>query len=366
MIYMLMFAVSTFFAYMASRAKDKGGVIFFSVIAVMIPCIMGGVRAPGVGNDTGTYALPHFWKAMDSANFQSFIYGDSRLSRELGWSLVTYASTKIFGSINANFFIYQLLTIPFVYIGAYRQRKRVPFPFTMLIFFLVYYNQTYNFMRQCIAASIIFMVMPELESRKYKKFFLAVIAASMFHMSALLAMIYFLGFHWLITAHMPGIFKKTMLYGGLLLILLTRYMIMFITRIVPFLSQYSGFERYSDGASYATSGLLFGSFLMFWLYKKGAERLFRDGSMCRFYRYNMLFNMLYRLTVNISATRILFYFSFVNVFLVASIPWLVRNKSMRMFYALCVIIVALIYWYSVYILNVRANGTWPYRSMIFW
>ena len=365
MVYMVMFAFSTFFAYMASRTKDRGGVIFFSVIAVMIPCIMGGVRAVGVGNDTGTYALPHFLKAMNSPDFQDFIYGDSRLSRELGWSLVTYVSTKTFRSINANFFIYQLLTIPFVYIGAYRQRKRVPFPFTMLIFFLVYYNQTYNFMRQCIAASIIFMMLPELERRQYVKFGLAVAVGAMFHTSALVTAIYFLGFHWIITSGLHSIIKNAMLYGGILMVFLTRYLIIIITRLVPFLSQYAGFERYIDRGSYATVGMVFGSFLMFWVYHRGAERLFRQGRMCRFYRYNLVFNLLYRLIVNISATRILFYFSFVNVFLAASIPWLVRNKTLRLVYGFCVLSVAIVYWYCVYILNVKSNGTWPYKTVIF-
>ena len=365
MIYMVMFAFSTFFAYMASRAKDKGGVIFFSVIAVMVPCIMGGIRAPGVGNDTGTYALPHFLYALNSPNFHSFILGSRRLSRELGWSLVTYVSTKTFHSLNVNFFIYQLLTIPFVYIGAYRQRKRVPFPFTMLIFFLVYYNQTYNFMRQCIASSIIFMMLPELENRKYIKFGVCVGIAAMFHTSALVAIFFFLGFHWAITARIPKIFKNAMLYGGFLMVFLTKYIIFIVTRLVPFLSQYSGFERYVDTAGYATSGMLFGSLLMFRLYRRGAERLFKNGSMYRFYTYNLVFNLLYRFTVNIASARILFYFSFVNVFLMASIPQLIHNKSMKMFYALCVVLVALVYWYCVYILKVELNGTWPYRSIIF-
>lgn len=365
MVYMVMFAFSTFFAYMASRAKDKGGVIFFSVIAVMIPCIMGGIRAPGVGSDTGTYALPHFWQALYAEDFRSFIYGSSKLSRELGWSLVTYVSTKTFGSVNVNFFIYQLLTIPFVYIGAYRQRKRVPFPFTMLMFFLVYYNQTYNFMRQCIAASIIFMVLPELESRKYIKFSVCVVIAAMFHTSALVALVYFLGFHWVMTSGLHSMVRSAMLYGGMLLIFVTRYLIVIVTSMIPFLSQYAGFERYVDGMSYATNGMLFGSLLMFSLYRPRAERLFKDGSMYRFYRYNLLFNLLYRFTVNISSVRILFYFSFVNVYLVASIPWLVRNKTMRVFYALSVIFVGFVYWYCVYILRADLNGTWPYRTIIF-
>lgn len=365
MIYMIMFAFSTFFAYMASRAKDRGALIFFSFIAVIVPCIMGGIRAPGVGNDTGTYALPHFLSAINAPDFQSFISDSQKLSRELGWASITYISSKIFRSVNINFFIYQLLTIPFVYIGAYRQRKHVPFPFTMLIFFLVYYNQTYNFMRQCIAASIIFMALPELEHRKYIKFIAAVVIATLFHTSALVTMIYFWGFHWIITSGIHRAIKKTILYGGFLVMFLTRYLIIMITRSVPFLSQYAGFERYYDGASYATTALLLGSCLMFWIYQRGAKRLFIDGSMYKFYSYNLAFNMLYRFTVNISATRILFYFSFVNVFLVASIPWLVRSKSMKMLYAVCVVIVAVVFWYCAYILNAAANGTWPYITVIF-
>ncbi|MBQ7543450.1 MAG: EpsG family protein [Synergistaceae bacterium] len=364
MAYMVMFTMSTFFAYWASRAKNRDVMIFFSVISIMIPCVMGGLRAYGVGNDTVTYAFPHFKKALNASTFWGFVAGDNKLSRELGWSFITYASTKLFRSLNVNFFIYQLITITCVYIGAYRHRKYAPFPFILLLFFLVYYNQTYNFMRQCIASSIIFMVLPDLEHRRYKRFIICVVIASMFHTSALIALIYFLGFHWLITTKMPDRLRNISLYGILLGIFTAKYMIAFITTTIPLLSVYQGFERYVDIGSYATSGLVFGSLLMFSIYKHGAQCVFGD-EVYRFYTYNLAFNLLYRLMVSISATRLLFYFSFANVMLVASIPSIVREKSMKALYCIIVVFVSLVYWYTVYVIRVQFNGTLPYRSIIF-
>ena len=82
MIYVVMFVFSTFFAYMASRAKNRGGVIFFSVICILLPSIIGGLRRVGVGVDTVVYALPHYSAAVRAVSFMDFLAADRRLYRD--------------------------------------------------------------------------------------------------------------------------------------------------------------------------------------------------------------------------------------------------------------------------------------------
>ena len=132
MVYFVVFAMSSFFAYYAQKAKAKDVVIFYSAMCILLPVIMGGLRKVGVGTDTVIYDLPHFWSANNSSSFFDFISSNYRMSREIGWVAVTYFSTKIFGSVNWNFF-FQLITLTCTYIALYKHRDKALLACTLLI-----------------------------------------------------------------------------------------------------------------------------------------------------------------------------------------------------------------------------------------
>lgn len=365
---MLMFIISVSFAHMASRAKNRDVMLFFSALAVLIPCVLGGLRAENLGNDTGGYARTDFRLALHSPTFQAFVSNKTTLSHELGYSFITYSLTKLFGVFSINLFAYQLITITCIYIGAYRQRERVPVPFTMLIFLILQYCQTYCLIRQCISASIIFMGLKPLENKKYKTFTLYVFTAMMFHTSALLGLFLFLLFHMMIGSDYivrKKLFKVFLLAVILSLVPLGMVMMNFMINSLPVLSQYQNYEQYvAEYFSYAAGGILLGTCFMFNLYRKGASKLFEHGKMYQFYNYSLVFNIVYRATLNIFPQRILFYFEFINAFLLASIPFFVREKAQRAIFSIGAVIVALVYYYCIYIIRNDRVGIWPYRSIL--
>ena len=367
MIYVIMFTFSTFFAYLASHSKDRGSRYFFSVICILLPCIIGGIRQVGVGFDTRVYALPHYSAAARAASFIDFLAADIRLYKEISWALLTYVSAKVFHSINWSFFFHQLITLTCIYAALYKHRKIVSLPFAWLIFFLVMHGPTYNFIRQSIAASIIFLGFNNLEERRYGRFLLYIIAGASFHTSAVIVVSYFIVFHIFTTCETSNTrIHHILLNLSLAAVIAVRPIMGFIIRLFPLFSAYQGFEN-AVGKSIlegsAIAGLELGELLIFTIYSKGMRRVFAKGNMYKFYRYNLWFQVIYRLFVRVFAYRILYFFDMVNIILLASLPSCIREKTLRILVSVFVFITAVMFYVAVFVIK-NGHRTFPYIAII--
>lgn len=370
MVYFVVFTMSSFFAYFAQKAKGKDVVIFYSAICILLPAIMGGLRRVGVGVDTVVYGYPHFLSAYNAPNFSVFlgssIGGIGRMSREIGWSALTYFSTKIFGSVNVNFFFYQLITLTCTYIALYKHRKKAPLFFLWLIFLLGTYYTTYNIMRQSIAASIIFMGLNNLEDKHYTKFLVYVAVAALFHSSVLIVLSYFVMFHMILTWKTRNKWiKKTILVGLFLLLAVARPIMSIVIRSIPMLGAYEGYvnNHYSLMRNMGLNIMLYGELLVCLLYYDGMKRVFARGEMYKFFTYNLAFQLAYTVFIRALYIRVFYYFSFINVLLIATTPFLIKEKTLRNLAFVSVFLVSAVFFY---IINAIKNSaaTWPYESIL--
>ena len=372
MPYVIMWITSTFFAYLASKAKRRDVVIFFSVIAILIPSVMGGIRANSVGKDTTTYALPHFIAACNAPDFGTFLLSDKRLPKELLWAVLVYVPAKLFGNFNVNLFFFALIIAACSYIAIYKHRKIVQLPFVWLIFLTVIYPMTFNYIRQSLAASVIFMHLDKLEAKQYGKFMLAIAAGILFHSSAFIVLSYLVTFHALTLWKTRKVWLKNLiLYGGLVSLIIIRPIIRLVTSSIPFLSTYAGYENNRPGAFFtglAYAGLEVGELIMCMLYPIGLRKLFQQNDMYKFYMFSLIFHLIYRFFVRIFAFRVLFYFDFINVILIASLPFFVREKNLRNFVAISVFLASVTYFFFTTVFGVitsagNGSGAWPYRTI---
>ena len=362
-----MFITSTFFAYFASRAKRKDGVIFFSIICILLPSIVGGLRQVGVGVDTVVYALPHYRAASRASSFLDFLAADRRLYRELAWAGITYISAKFFHSINWSFFLHQLITLTCTYAALYKHRKIVSLPFAWLIFFLVMHGTTYNFIRQSIAASIVFLGFNNLEERRYCRFLVYVFIGALFHTTAVIVLSYFVAFHVFTTWKASDVWiKNVLIFFSFAAIIAIRPIMGVIINSSPLFVAYTGYEN-AVGASIwqgsAIAGLEFGEILLCTVYAKGMKRVFAEGDMYKFYRYNLYFQIMYRLFIRVFAYRILYFFDMVNVILLASLPSFIREKTLRNLVFVSVLLTAIMFYVAVFVIR-NGHATFPYKSII--
>ena len=367
--YVLCWVFSCSCAYIASKSKSNIMKFIFSILSILVPSILAGIRADTVGVDIRGYGIAHYNSARIARSFYDFITVHGNLRFESGWFTLTYISTKIFNSLNWNLFFYNLLNCTCFYIGAWKHRKFAPLPLIMLIFFLMQYNSTYNLMRQSAACSIIFMGFDTLEKKQYLKFCLYIIAATSFHTSAIFVVIYMLGFHIAITSN-TGRLKNVInlfLYSLVLLCFLARPIFAILANYITFFQIYTGHNENIFANNYTVGTMLVGELMMFLFYPNGGMKIFRKSpggeKMFNYYRYSIVFGIAFYFGAHIFA-RGYFYFEYVNILAYSVLHKFIMNKYLRFIVFMISLLAYFGYFYQYFMVRNMANcGSFPYVTI---
>ena len=366
MIYVYVFAISMFFCWLSSRSKDKAIIFICSAISILIPSILGGLRAEGIGFDTKVYGYQLARLAESSATFQDMLSKIDTQTIEPGFMFICYYSVKILGHQNASFFAYQLITLSCVYIGAYRHRKIVPYPLIFFIFLIHGYAGTLSQMRQCMAASIMFLGLWDLENRRYFKFLFYVIFASLFHRSSLAAIPMFIMLHWIVTSNnIRNKNKFFMIFAVIIFTGLIRSVASFIVNSLPFFVKYRSFVTTVLTKIWSRGEIIFsfGVPILFTMYQRGSDRVF-SGKLngdAEFFRVSSLFTPLWLYFLP-AFHRLFIYYHYLSYIALASVPYLVKEKTLRMLIVVMFFSFLIIYWYQQVIFS-GLEDIYPYRSI---
>ena len=358
---------SVFFAWLAANVKNKPLMILCSVVSILIPAIVGGLRQVGVGTDTKVYGYPNAMEAYTSESFMDFMF----TKREPGYGLVCYLTMKIFGHVNWCFFFYQLITIGCFYVGAYKHRKVASLPLTMICFFGLFYYPSFNVIRQSMAASIIFMGINNLEEKKYWRFLAYIITAFMFHFSSVSLFVLILLPYFIISR---GLYVKYfILISFIASIIFIRPIATFAMQITRSLnlvpdryfaymnaSHEYGMNR-NEGFSRGVFLFQLGVFAMLFLCAgRGRKILGRDNF--NFYSFNFLFVIMLRDFVRLFP-RLVLYNDFIDVIVYSSMPNFVKDKYMK-FLLTTIVIFRMMFFGFRMIIGSQSNAEWEYRSIL--
>lgn len=198
-IYLLAFAISTAVIAIAEKRKTKYFVLL-SVVALLIPCLLAAFRASNVGTDTTVYLKPMTQAALQAENMGEYFrtywfYSWKNVyiqEYDIGFSLLVYFVAKLTSSMAAVQFAVSLLIVVPVYVAIARNRKNGPVWLGMLIFYLYFYNTTYNLMRQWIAMAFLLLAFQLLTEKKWGWTTVFCVVALAFHSSALIVTVAFL------------------------------------------------------------------------------------------------------------------------------------------------------------------------------
>ena len=371
MIYVSCFLVSVFFAYLAQKSRDKKVMILFSVISILVPSILGGLRANGVGIDTLVYGYQNCMRALRSPDFLTF---NKASGTDLGYNIICYSVMKTFGHENWFYFVCMLITISCTYVGAYRHKDKIPLYVTMFVFYFMFYNRSLNVIRQFLSASIIFMNFDKLEKKEYGKFSLWILFASLFHRSAFMVFGVGLAMHMVMTSdevQKKAWLKFAILISVAVMLAFTRRIMRTALSFVPFLA--AKYDVYFDNQYNETGGstlillITFGTLLMMLLYRKGAAYTLsgpaEDKSNIEFYKFNLIFCIIFQLAVRFMLNRFLLYSQVFNIFATAAISRFVKEKYLRVITNMILIAVMIFYWWWHYVVK-KDSGTWPYVSIL--
>lgn len=334
-IYICCFLLSIFFAWVASRSKDKGLSVLCSIISILIPSILGGLRNPGVGTDTLVYGLPNAMEALRANNFLEFA-----ARKEPGYALLCYATMKIFEHVNWVFFMYQLVTVGCFYVGAYKHRKIVSLPLLMFLFLFRHYIFSYNAMRQSMAASIIFMGIDHLENKEYKKFFMYILIAFTFHFSSIAMAIMILGTYIIVTQ--KSYYRRITIFLLVLLLFFTRPVATAILQMIKFDKYLMYVTAPGEGGKYSLNNtylslLVFQvwEYIIFIMYSQGAKRVLGVDNF-EYYKFNLIISFMFYHVIRLFF-RLSMYTEFINMIAIAALPFIMKDKYLKLLVMLSII-----------------------------
>ena len=376
-IYILIFFSSSILLWMAETQKmsliTKNIII---CIALFIPMILAGMRKIGVGTDTNVYvnlmydAAIHSENIIDYFNYKVFsVYHFVKINTwEPGFTCLVYIVAKLFGSYQVVLFVVESIIIICIYKGLRLFRSNLPVWFGMLTFYFLFYNQTFNTMRQWVAMAILFYGFKYLVNWDIKKYLCIILVSISFHLSALIGLIIMVLFKYSVSQKTSlllsnqkidrAIFKiYIILVSGIIVLLCINSVGLLISKLGPAFARYVKVYLH-DEVSFMPMQVMRRLPLLV-LFIGSWKKIHRSSDISIFLGISIILDILISQLGSIMSQsgRIGTYFSEYNIVLY---PYLLRvHRKNKFFYGILLILILFITWIYDYVLTERGQ-TVPY------
>lgn len=375
-IYLICFFTSCLFIKLSEKHfKSKLLHIFLVIVGLSIPCLLAGFRADTIGTDVNVYLKPLFECAKysnDILNFLSMRVNSTRVVSdfEMGFVLLVYFITKVFGNLQVIFFFIESLIIIPIYKGLKKINlvEKNEIWLGMLIFYLMFFNTSLNLMRQFISIAIVFYGTSCLignVKKKTLKFFISIAIAYTFHSSALLGILIYLFYVIINNNKKIKLGKYCYSIKKLLLFIVSVLGIFLIANsnvIVDFLGNIGMeyYSRYVNGkVTFLVSSIMknLPIVLMFIIFGKNFKNKY---SNAYFYILIFIYSIIIEqfTTVNVYAARIALIFSMFNIVSLSELSCSYKNKKILITFLVCYLFT---YWYYNFVF-IGGSETIPYEA----
>lgn len=378
MIYIVFFLISCFLIWLSEKSRSRYIKNFLVLIAILLPCILAGMRADTIGTDVRVYVEPLYNAAKQSTSFSSYM--NQRwfyiwrykyvYDFEIGFVLLVYLIEKIGGSIGLVLFFIHILILSPVYLGLKRINKRYPIWLGMLVFYMLFYNTSLNMMRQWIAMSILFYGLCYLLEHEKKKYFIVVIVACLFHTSALVGFaIYFLYMYSqkqreyikIANFRLDGSLAPIKLFVYGCIVLLSLNVIAVLLRAIG-LAKYAGYIQ-GNGSIYLMPNQIILRLPIIILLVIRWKRMMAEDELTPFYGSMIVLDLLASqlISINVYAFRIASFFSEYNMLSYSALVYAGNRKyRANRYITLLYVLAYIIYYWIYYYVITGKHATFPY------
>lgn len=183
--YLACFIITPLATYIAERGfkeEKKKKAILFSLIAILFPAIIAALRDLSVGVDAEVYVAP----VLKQIKGMSLMHAFEIYSLEKGYILLVYLVSFITKNPNMLLFYIHFIITLFIYLSAYKCRKKINMTIFMTVYILFMYTKSFNLMRQSIAIALFIYSLACLFNKNYLKTCIAFLVAVSFHSSIIL------------------------------------------------------------------------------------------------------------------------------------------------------------------------------------
>lgn len=272
---------------------------------------------------------------------------------EPGYMFLSFIVSRFTDNLNVLMFILEFIICVCLFKGLYNFKDKFPMWLGVTVFCLLFYNRTFNIVRQCIAVFIVFANLRNLFDKKYVRFVISVLIAATFHITALVVLI------------LPFIKNKKVLITGLVILIIC---FIFYNPILEFCASKTHFG--SKFLSYMDKDGLNINFLDEALRIFFIAFLIYEGMLKKEYEYKwqfIVFGILDFVLLQFGmrstfVTRIAWYFLSSYILLCPYALYLKEEKRTRNI-VLFISALGIYWWYSYIYLGL--SETYPYESILF-
>lgn len=188
--YAVTFIFSYILVYLAQKYSSDLGKNYFSkgclVGAICIVSFLAAVRKDTIGSDVLTYVNKYFFQARNNANFISYMSVYPEEYVEVLYKALNYIVARFTGNVRVLYFIIEFIDVGFVMSFLWENRKKASVLMGFFVFTMMFYNISYNIVRQTMAVCICLYSFNAARDEKVKKFLFLILTATLIHRSAII------------------------------------------------------------------------------------------------------------------------------------------------------------------------------------
>ena len=365
MPYLGAFGLTTLFSHLACKAdsrRKKSSAVIYSLMVILVLSIIGGLRSQNVGTDVTYYVTNNFEVAKSAGSYLGYL--SMVYAKEPLYLLIVYGVAKLFNNLQILLFVFSAITIACVYKAAWSARENISIPVIMLTYCCFYYNDSLNLVRQHMAMAILLAGYDTLRNRKYKKYLVYVVAASLIHTGALIGLIIIVCHWYIIGRGKRG--RYVVLKQGLLLlgagvaVCGFKVWVSLFVKIGLLSSRYLYYFQQSTVSNNLVDNIIYlAELLMIVFAGRIAKSVIYD---LKYLQINAALCLIFLQLARIInyGHRFSMYFGIINIFLLAQIPKMFGKGRSRMIANMFYVVFLVCYWLYIYVVG-GVSHTWPYE-----
>lgn len=191
-VYLIIFLLSVYFSCIDSNTRlaypdKKAACLFSSILVVLLPAIMFGLRDYSVGSDTLSYQ----WSYFDYYRYVS-ISDLFEMEREPLFAIGTYILFRISDNYTITLLALSGLTLGIAYASIVRMRDSLSIPFAWFIYLAYFSLLSLDQSRQMLSLSIVMYAFSLLLHEQRKRSAVLIVVATLIHYASATAFLFLL------------------------------------------------------------------------------------------------------------------------------------------------------------------------------
>ncbi len=170
------------------KIKDKRHILpqILLILACCCLSMLAALRGDTVGTDVRTYVIRYFSYAGIENNFFSFIRAFKADSVELLYMLLNWTVARFTDNVRVWYFFIEFWDMSFIIAFLWENRKKYSLPMGAFVMMMMFYNISFNAVRQMMAISVCLYSFSAARDKKLKKFIILMFIAILIHRSTVI------------------------------------------------------------------------------------------------------------------------------------------------------------------------------------